>query len=109
MKKKKKDHGLQGKVSKLFWQDIISTTLSPALGILKQRQSLEETCRQDDPSLAQSRTDQLLLCQLNRTDCREALAISVTETRSNSVYLSIYLFTEGRGCTDYIMTMASYL
>lgn len=69
--KKKKDHGLQGKVSKVFWQHIISTTLSPAFNILKQRQRLEEMCRQDDPSLAQLPTDQLLLCQLNKTDFTE--------------------------------------
>lgn len=70
-KYEKLDHGLQGKVSKVFWQDIISTTLSPAFDILKQRQRLEEMCRQDDPSLAQLPTDQLLLCQLNKTDFTE--------------------------------------
>lgn len=70
-KKKKNKPGFIGKVSKLFWQDIISTALSPALNILKQRQRLEEMCRQDDPSLAQLRTDQLLLCQLNETDFTE--------------------------------------
>lgn len=49
----------------------IFITLSLVLNILKQRQRLGEMCRQDDPSLAQLHTDQLLLCQLNKTDFTE--------------------------------------